>query len=51
MLDLIERCCATLAALGYDLDRLAAIENELRAPRRRGLRASDGARTAALAGG
>ncbi len=30
MLDLIERCCATLAALGYDLDRLAAIENELR---------------------
>lgn len=30
MLDLIERCCATLAALGYDLDALARIENELR---------------------
>ena len=30
MLDLIERCCANLAALGYDLDALATIENELR---------------------
>lgn len=25
MLDLIERCCATLAALGYDLDRVALL--------------------------
>lgn len=31
MFDAIERWCGTLAALGYDMDRLVRIELELRA--------------------